>query len=158
MRRHKQPREPERVMQEANQLPQPSIVDTDPEDPSQLLDDVGQFSVVPLEVEAQPAAESEADVDAAVYETAAEGGELDELATPSQTIADAYVEAPRRDTGDLYGVRTPHATDRQPDTTSDREEFVDSEQGENWLETLGKKAAEYGAEAEEEIVVVDDSD
>jgi hypothetical protein len=55
-------------------------------------------------------------------------------------------------------VRTPHASDRDLDKTPDREEFVDSEQGENWLETLEKKAAEYGAAEEEEVVVIDDSD
>ena len=61
-------------------------------------------------------------------------------------------------TGDLYGVHTPHASDRELDKTADQESFVDSEMGENWLETLGKKAAEYGAEAEEELEVVDNSD
>src|SRR5262245_60504969 len=98
MRTHKESRDAERAMREASRLPQPSIVDVDPEDPSQLLDDVGQFSVVPLDVEAQPAAEAEAEIDAAVYETAAEGDALDEdteveeeaaeLDTPSQTTAD----------------------------------------------------------------------
>lgn len=168
MRTHKDSREDDlQAMREASRLPQPSIVDIDPEDPSQLLDDVGQFSVVPLAVEAQPSAEAEADMDAAVYDASAEEIEEDEnevdedaaeLDTPSQTTADAYAEAADKDTGDLYGVRIPHAADRDPDTTRDHEEFVDSEEGENWLETLEKKAAEYGAEAEEEVVVIDDSD
>jgi hypothetical protein len=154
-------------MREASQLPQPSILDIDPEDPSQLLDEVGQFSIVPLDVEAQPSAEAAADLDAAVYESSAEEQELDdnsevdedaaELDTPSQTTADAYADA-ATDTGELYGVRTPHAADRDLDQTPDNESFVDSEQGENWLETLGKHAAEYGAEAEEEVVIIDDSD
>ena len=168
MRTHKDSREDDlQAMREASRLPQPSIVDIDPEDPSQLLDDVGQFSVVPLDVEAQPSAEAEADIDAAVYDASAEELEEEEendvdedaaeLDTPSQTTADAYAEATDKDTGDLYGVRMPRAADAL-DTTLDREELADSEEGENWLETLEKNAAEYGAEAEEEVVVIDDND
>jgi len=168
MRTHKESRPDLEAMREASRLPQPSIVDLDPEDPSQILDDAGQFSVVPLAVEAQPSAEAEADIDQAVYDASSEEAEeeedsevdedAEELDTPSQTTADAYEEAKRKDTGDLYGVRTPHAADADLDKTRDGESFVDSEEGENWLETLEKKAAEYGAEAEEEVVVIDDSD
>jgi hypothetical protein len=113
------------AMLEASELPQPSVVDIDPEDPSQVLND------------------NEEDVE--------------EIETPSETTMDAYAEG-AEDTGDLYGVHSPKAADRDLDTTQDQEEFVDSEDGENWLETLGKKSAEYGAEAEEELDVVDDSD
>ncbi len=57
-------------MRQASELPQPSIVDIDPEDPSQLLDDAGQFSIIDLETEAQPQAEADAELDAAVASTA----------------------------------------------------------------------------------------
>lgn len=149
-------------MREASELPQPSIVDVDPEVPSQLLDDAGQYSVVDLGVEAQPSAEAEADVDGAVVVAEAEEPEeIDEdaveLDTPDQTTADAYA-AVAEDTGELYGVHTPHAEDKELDKTEDQESFIDSEAGENWLETLGKKAAEYGAEVEEQLEVIDDSD
>jgi hypothetical protein len=138
-----------RAMQEASALPGDSIVDVDPEIPSQLLDDAGQFSVMSIDVVAQPDAEGEADIDAATV--TAEAGEPEELSL------DAYAEQ-ADDTGELYGVHTPHAGDPDLDKTADQESFVDSEMGENWLETLGKKAAEYGAEAEEELEVVDNSD
>ena len=139
----------QRAMQEASALPGDSIVDVDPEIPSQLLDDAGQFSVMSIDVDAQPDAEGEADIEAATV--TAEAGE------PEDTNMDAYAEQ-ADDTGELYGVHTPHASDRDLDKTADQESFVDSEMGENWLETLGKKAAEYGAEAEEELDVVDNSD
>lgn len=174
-------------MREASQLPGTSIVDVDPEDPAQLLDDAGQYSVVDtgLEVEAQPSAEAEADIDAAVIIAQGEADEGDESETleaealeagasseaaeiieeearepdtSEPMAADAYISAIGDDTGELYGVHTPHATDNELDKTADNESFIDSEAGETWLETLGKKASEYGAEAEEELDVVDDSD
>jgi len=151
-------------MREAAELPRRSIVDIDPEDPAQLLDDVGQFSIVDLDVEAQPHAEADAELEAAVMISHAdenEESEVDddaaELDTPDQTTADAYVEA-EDDVGELYGVHTPKAEDRDLAKTPDQEQLVDSELGENWLETLGKNAAEYGAELEEDLDVVDDSD
>jgi hypothetical protein len=172
MATHKNSRIPadQRAMREASELPQPSIVDIDPEDPAQLLDDAGQFSIVDLEVEAQPQAEADAELDAAVEEADMEGvaeddeREVDELEasevdTPSQTTADAYAEeADDTDTGELYGVHTPKAGDKDPDLTPDQEQFVDSESGETWLETLDKKSAEFGPEPEEVIDVVDNSD
>jgi hypothetical protein len=157
MATHKQsvPRdEAERAMREASELPQPSIVDIDPEDPSQLLDDIGQYSIVDLEVEAQPHAEADADLDAAAETADLETSEID---TPQDTTADAYA-AEADDTGDLYGIHTPRAADRDLDKTPDQGSFVDSDEGENWLETLGKKAAEGGAEPEHELDVIDDSD
>jgi hypothetical protein len=154
-----------RAMREASGLPRSSIVDIDPEDPAQLLDDAGQFSIVDLGVEAQPAAEADAELEAAMMIAHADDGqeqsEVDEdaveLDTPDQTTADAYVEA-EEDVGELYGVHTPNAEDRDLEKTPDQEQFVDSEQGENWLETLGKNATEYGAEVEREVDIVDDSD
>jgi hypothetical protein len=142
--------ETQRAMREASELPQPSIVDLDPEDPSQLLDDAGQYQIVDLEVEAQPQAEADAELDAAVEATS-------EVDTPQDTTADAYAEE-ADDTGELYGIHTPRAADRDLDKTADQEEFVDSNEGETWLETLGKKSAEGGAEAEEELDVIDDAD
>lgn len=171
MQTHKEPRRRTvgSAMREASELPQPSIVDVDPEDPAQVLDDAGQFSVTDLNLDAEPAAEAEADVDAAAAEVAAEDEELEEdsevdanareVETPSETTADAYAAAvDGEDTGELYGLHTPHATDHELDKTPDQESFVDSEQGETWLETLEKKAAEGGAEAEEDLEVVDNSD
>lgn len=134
-----------RAMLEASELPQPSLVDIDPEVPSQLLDDAGQYSALPVDVDALPVDEGDAEIEAA---TATAEGEND---------MDSYAEQ-ADDTGELYGVHTPRAADRDLDKTDDQESFADSEMGENWLETLGKKAAEYGAEPEEVLEVVDDSD
>lgn len=155
----------QRAMREASELPQPSIVDVDPEDPAQLLDDAGQYSIITeddIAVDAQPAAEAEASLDAAIETAEAEGeeDEEDELAAeePELTTADEYAAHVHKDAGELYGVHTPHAGDKELDKTPDQESFRDSEQGETWLETLGHKAAEYGAETEEELDVIDDSD
>ena len=142
-------------MREASRLPQPSIVDIDPEEPTQLLDDVGQYSVVDLEVEAQPHAEADASIDAAIDE--AEGSDATEIETPSETTADTYA-ADGKDTGDLYGVHQPRANDTKLDKRRDQEAFIDEEAGETWLETLGHKSAEYGPEVEHQIDVIDDSD
>ena len=150
----------ERAMREASGL-EFSIVDVDPEDPAQLLDDAGQYSSVDLAVEAQPSAEASADFDAAAVIAEGEESEVDEdareLDTPEMTTADDYV-AGAEDTGDLYGIETPPAEDKELDKTQYQESFIDSEAGETWLETLGKKASEYGAEVEQEVDVVDDSD
>ena len=157
MHTHKEPRsrKPSAIsaMREASRLPQPSIVDVDPEDPSQLIDEVGEFEE--LDVEAEPSAEADAELDAAIAESAEENAV--ELDTPTQTTTEAR-EAAAEDTGELYGVHTPPAEDRDLDKTPDAESFRDAEAGENWLETLEKKATEYGAETEEPVDVVDDSD
>jgi hypothetical protein len=155
------------AMRNANDLPQPSIVDIDPEDPSQLLDDAGQFSVVDIELDAQPQAEAEADIDAArATDAGEEEGEVNanegdedarELDTPSQTTADAYTEA-ADDTGELYGVHVPPPADNDLDVNPDGESFKDSELGEHAFETLEKKMTESGAAPEHELDVVDDTD
>ena len=69
-------------------LPHATIVDVDPEDPSQSLDDSGGFQIEPLDVEAQPAAEPD------------EHGDED------------TVRWRPADTGDLYGVHVSPAGDR----------------------------------------------
>jgi hypothetical protein len=154
------------AMRQANDLPQRSLVDIDPEDPSQLLDEAGQFSVVGTDLDAQPSAEGEAEIDAAVAtgageEDGVESEEADddarELDTPAQTTADAYIEA-ADDTGELYGSHLPPAADPDLDVSSDGETFKDSDLGEHTFETLEKKMAENGAEPEHELDVTDDSD
>lgn len=154
-------------MRKANDLPQPSLVDIDPEDPAQLLDEAGQFSIVDIELDAQPQAEADADFDAArATDAGEEEGEVNaseadenarELDTPSQTTADAYAEA-AEDTGELYGVHLPPPSDNDLDVNRDGESFKDSELGEHAFETLEKKMTENGAAPERELDVVDDSD
>jgi hypothetical protein len=147
------------AMRDINRMPQRSIADIDPEDPTQRIDDAGQYSVTELGVEAQPSAEGAADIDTAVAEAEGEeAGEQDLIEEPDETNADAYAAAATKDSGELYGVHTPRAEDRDLDKNRDQEDFKDADQGENWLETLEHKAAEYGAEPEEELDVIDESD
>jgi hypothetical protein len=131
------------AMREASELPQPSIVDVDPEEPSQLLDDAGQYSTIDLETEARPHAEADAELDAAV-EATAESDSIDVL--------------DQRDVGDLYGVHMPRAADSDLDVSDDQESFEDSTLGEHMFETLEKKMAEGGAEPEMDLEIEDDSD
>jgi hypothetical protein len=154
-------------MRKANDLPQPSIVDIDPEDPSQLLDEAGQFSVADVGFDVQPQAEADADFDAARATDAGEeegednASEADEDAsevdTPSQTTSDAYALA-AGDTGELYGLHLPRPEDNNLDVSHDGESVRDAELGEHAFETLGKKMTESGAAPERELDVVDDSD
>jgi hypothetical protein len=135
-----------RAMREASELPQPSIVDVDPEDPAQLLDDAEQYSVIDLEVDAEPQAEAEAELDAAV-------------ATTADDYTDIIDSTDIGDVGDLYGVHVPAAADPGTDVNPDRESFKDAELGEHVFETLQKKMAEGGtANPEEDVEFEDDSD
>ncbi|HEY4242761.1 MAG TPA: hypothetical protein VGM88_23255 [Kofleriaceae bacterium] len=64
--------------------------------------------------------------------------------TSDQRIADG---------GDLYGVRTPPASDRElPDDDEAQGE------GQNWLEALEEVSVEGGPEPEGEVEVVDEDD
>ena len=126
-------------------MPTSSVVDVDPEDPSQLLDEAGQFGIVDMNVEAQPQAEADAELDAAV-------------ATTADDYTDIVDATDLGDAGDLYGVRIPPAADKDLDVSADRESFSDSALGEHAFETLEKKMAEGGAEPEAELDIEDDSD
>jgi len=112
-------------------LPHRSVVDIDPEDPSQQLDEAGDFQIEPLDVEAQPRPS-------------------DEESEPT--------EPDEEDTGELYGVHVAHADDRELSASEDHDAFADSELGENWLESLETHAAEGGPAPERDVVIVDDSD
>lgn len=142
-------------------LPHRHVVDIDPEDPSQQLDDTGEFHVEPLAVEAWSNVEASEEFDIASAENVEGESELDEealeLDTPSQMTADAYAEA-AQETGELYGVRTPHAGDPNLAAPEDQDSFEGSWRGETWLEALEEHAIGMGPAPEEEVVVVDDSD
>jgi hypothetical protein len=82
---------------------------------------------------------------------------------PEQTLTspvaraddDDRITAPMaaRDEGDLYGVHTPVASDRQ---LPDDDRAFDN--GENWIEALEERAAEGGPLPEHELDVVDEAD
>lgn len=123
-----------------------SIVDLDPEDPTQLLDEAGQFSVVDLELEAQPHAEADADLDAAV-------------ATTAEDYSDIIDATDIGDAGDLYGVHVPRASDPQSDIRGDREAFDAESDGEHMFDSLQRKMTENGtADPEEDVRFEDASD
>lgn len=133
-------------------MPRRHLVDTDPEDPSQQLDDTGEIDVAPLAVEARPAAEASEDFDLASAENVEGESEPDDE-EPAEAAAELA-----HDTGELYGVRTPHAGDTDLSAPEDQGSFEGSERGETWLEALEEHAAEMGPAPEEEVVIVDDSD
>src|SRR5262245_12859726 len=73
-----------------------------------VVDEVGPVQVGPLAVDAQPEAEAAQDLAAAAAQAGA--GDTDALAMPGEAPADG---ARSKDTGELYGVRTPHAADTE---------------------------------------------
>src|SRR5688572_2252344 len=71
--------DPEReVMRELDEVELDSIIDIDPEDPSQLLDDASQYADLELEIGAQPGPDAGADFAAALADSAGEEGALDD--------------------------------------------------------------------------------
>jgi hypothetical protein len=156
MRRNKEsgPSEKQRaIMREVGaRLPHRHVVDIDPEDPSQQLDDLGEFHIEPLEVEAQSTAVASEEFDIASAENVEGESELED-----ETTVDPYAEV-GHETGELYGVRTPHAGDTNLAAPEDRDSFEGSWRGETWLEALEEHATVMGPAPEEEVVLVDDSD
>jgi hypothetical protein len=149
------------IMREVSaRLPHRHVVDIDPEDPSQQLDDLGEFQIEPLAVDAQSTVEASEDLDLASAENV-EGESESELGLADEAIAELYAEGGEdtgEDTGELYGVRTPHAGDPNLAAPEDRDSFEGSWRGETWLEALEEHATVMGPALEEEVVVVDDSD
>jgi hypothetical protein len=141
------------IMREVSaRLPHRHLIDTDPEDPSQQLDDVGEIHIEPLDVEARSSVEISEDFDLASAENV-EGESEPEDEVTADTSAGLGNE-----TGELYGVRTPHAGDTDLAAAEDRDGFEGSWRGESWLEALSEHATTIGPALEEEVVVVDDSD
>jgi hypothetical protein len=123
---------------------QPRITNLDPSEPSQQLDETGSFEVEPLAVDAEPVAEAEDDLDAAIAE--AEPGD-----------DDATVVRPH-DVGELYGLHLPPAGDRELAAPEDHDSFARADAGENWIESLEQATAETGPDTEREIDPNDDTD
>lgn len=82
----------------------------------------------------------------------------DDVDEDDEDDADERDDTLDEDTGELYGVRTPHAADRDLSAPEDQDGFTESALGETWLESLEHHAAEMGACPGEPIAVVDDSD
>ena len=121
----------------------PELLPNDPTDPLQNLDEAVELRGVPLSVDVMPDVEADADQDLAAFESDLE-------------VVDAEIidEQEVRDTGDLYGVHTPRAADREhPDDDAAFDE------GQNWVEALETSAVENGPVPEQDLSdVVDDED
>lgn len=130
-------------------VPRRHVVDIDPEDPAQQLDDTGEFHIEPLDVDVQSAVETSEDFDIASAEN------IQGESEPEDVDADAELDD---ETGELYGIRTPHAGDTDLAAAEDRDGFEGSWRGENWVEALEEHATLMGPAPEEEVVIIDDSD
>lgn len=126
----------------------------DPRDPVQGFQESVELAADPLSVDALTVADVEAAQDLASLEVDIDD-RARELDTPSTTDLDA-INAAAHDTGELYGVHTPRATDTDP--LPDEKSGGGADDGETWIETLQASATEYGAEAEREIDVMDEMD
>lgn len=140
-------------MREVAGLPQLNVVDVEPEDPTQQLDDLGEIHVEPLVVEAQSHVEASEDFDIASAENIEGESEPDD-----ELVVATEAERSEQETGELYGMRTPHAGDTELTAAEDLDAFEGSWRGETWLESLEEHAMSMGPAAEEEVVIVDDSD
>lgn len=123
----------------------------DPTDPVQTLDETQDFHLEPLEVEVQPGAEQQEDIDAAL-----DLSEADDDADQDDTYEARTADA--EDTGELYGGHITRADAPEHGAGPDGGEYAESELGENWLETLEADAVEGGPAAELEVDANDDQD
>jgi hypothetical protein len=121
----------------------------DPTDPVQGFQESPM--VADLDIDALDQADAEAAQDLAMLESELDESSL-EIDTPSQTTIDAQ-DVAVEETGELYGVHTPRAVDR--DLPDDRQAMAE---GQNWIEALETSAVEYGAEPEQDVDVTDDQD
>jgi hypothetical protein len=142
--------------------PTPSVVDVDPGDLSQRLDEAGQFQIEPLDIEAQPESEAAAALDLAI-DLAGEEDETDRedqrlgLGEAGEVTADDLAAATRKDIGELYGLHIPPASDTDLAAGPDQASFEDATLGESFTEELATRAVEGGALPEHELDIVDDS-
>ncbi len=114
--------------------------------------------VDPDEIDVELDAQAESlSVDAQPAELAADAPI--EIVAPPADEAERDPDASRgHDTGDLYGLRLPHAGDTELAAPEDRDAFEGADRGETWLEALEEHAAAMGPIPEEEIVIVDERD
>ncbi len=132
------------------------VIDLDPEDPTQQLDDLGEFHIIPLTVEAQSEAETLEDFDIASAENIAGESEPGDDEWSDTTLE--YYAGAAEGTGELYGIRMPHAGDTHIAAPEDQDSYEGSSRGENWLESLEEHATEGGPIPEEEVVIVEESE
>jgi hypothetical protein len=136
----------------------PTHAPTHRDDPAQTLDDVGPIDVDSMDVDAMPVTDSAEDLARAIAES--KEGDLQGDDDNDNDVPGSEAERPAdtRETGKLYGVRTPHAADTELAAGSDHGSFEGAEEGESWMESLSRHAAESGAEPAEDLDVDDEND
>ena len=132
----------------------------DPLDSVQTFEKISDLEVATLDVDALSTEDIAAAEDLASLEVESESfdsttdsddqpillGSMDEVIPLDPSM--------RRDAGDLYGVHTPPAVDR--DHPDDDRAF---QEGQNWVEALETSAVEYGPDPERELdAIIDDED
>ncbi len=129
----------------------PRTYANDPLDPVQSIDEVHEFHVEELGVDAMSTADGDDLLELSSLEAAYDA--VLDIEQPEDTTLDE-IEAAARDTGNLYGARTVAATDRaHPDGDASFDE------GQNWLEALETDSVEMGPEVEVDLAdIVDDGD
>jgi hypothetical protein len=148
-------RDDEDLALDAEPVSVPDNFDVDPADPLQSIDEVTALHVEELGYDAMSTADAQANGDINVMEVGVEEeAEEDEAVSDPpgvQTLDD--IEANARDVGDLYGVHTPRADDRQH---LDGDASMD--EGQNWIEALEEDSVEGGPTAEVGVEDVVDDD
>ncbi len=160
MRTHKHPSRVVPVTIPPDAVPEPDLADLDPTNPLQQLDEAQDFHIEPLDVNAMPEAERQDDIDAAIEmaESDEDHDEEPEEELSDDDLTDEERTAKAKDVGELYGVHLAPAQDPERGAGPDLGEYVEADEGENWLETLKTDAAEGGPVVEHEIDPNDDSD
>ena len=88
-----------------------------------------------------------------------EEGELEAVdVRPNEPVEEGAEEEHEKDTGLLYGVHEPPATETELAAGEDHDAYRGADLGENFIEVLVEKSAELGPLPEHEIDVVDESD
>lgn len=94
---------------------------------------------------------AERDIDPITQDAALTMPTLGDDVAPDSELEE--IEALVHDTGNLYGIHTQRAGDRQPPTDQ-----VSGERGESWTEALEATSIENGPEPEAELEAIDDED
>lgn len=127
----------------------PSDFAADPRDPVQGFDEASELRVSELDYDAMSRADAEAASDLAALSSDLDERHGLDAVEPIRTNPPQHV----RDAGELYGVHTPIAADRD---IPDGDASFDA--GQNWIESLKTSATESGPEPEADVDVEDDQD
>jgi len=127
------------------------IINADPGDPVQGLDEAVPFHDEDLEVDAQTIVDIAIAQDLAELEVEPSDLEVEVPIPPTSSVHERARGL--KGSGELYGLHFPPALDHDlPDDTAA------NAKGESWIEALGASATEHGAAVERQIDIVDEQD